>query len=42
MKHISLAQDLGQELLNELMTDIKQLEDLPGRDLSIWYALSQT
>lgn len=37
-EYTSLAQDVGQEFLNEFMTDIKQLEDLLNRDLSIWYA----
>jgi len=36
-----LAQDLRQELLNDYMDDIKQLEGLLGRDLSIWYEPSR-
>lgn len=30
--------ELRQELLQDFMADIRQLEDLLGRDLSIWYA----
>jgi hypothetical protein len=33
-----LVQDLRQELLSEFMPDIRQLESLLDRDLSIWYA----
>lgn len=33
-----LAQNLRQELLGDFMPDIRQLESLLDRDLSIWYA----
>lgn len=39
-EYAPLAQDLRQELLSGFMPDITQLEDLLGRDLSIWYAPS--
>jgi hypothetical protein len=35
-----LAEDVRQEIYNEYKSDIKQLEDLLGRDLSIWDSLS--
>lgn len=34
--------ELRQELLQDFMPEIRQLEDLLGRDLSIWYATSRT
>lgn len=35
-----LAEELRQELFNDFMSDVKRLEDLLDRDLSIWYAPS--
>ena len=35
-----LDEQLRQELISDCMADIKQLEDLLGRDLSIWYGTS--
>ena len=34
----ALSAELREELLGDIMPDIKRLEDLLGRDLSIWYA----
>jgi hypothetical protein len=39
-EYAPLAEDLRQELLSGFMTDIEQLEDLLGIDLSIWFAPS--
>lgn len=36
-----LDEQLRQELISDYMADIKQLEDLLGRDLSIWYGTSR-
>jgi hypothetical protein len=36
-----LDADLRQELLQDFMPDIRQLEDLLGRDLAIWYGPPQ-
>ncbi len=40
-KYRPLSAEIRQELLQNYMIDIKQLEDLLGRDLSIWYGTSK-
>lgn len=37
LNYVRLAEELRQELLSYYMADIKQLENLLSRDLSIWY-----
>ncbi len=41
-QYIPLAEDVRQELLNDYMSDIRRLESLLDRDLSVWYASPDT
>jgi hypothetical protein len=40
--YVPLTEDLRQELLSDFVPDIRQLEELLDRDLSIWYVPSRT